>query len=190
MFLVSPALRSVCRDLSPSVIVPVRIAALRMRCGDSAALDVYNVHLVSNERLSPRAQLDVLRDSITPLKEAVSVVLGGLSVSDPGEGRLDLNTGRLIVDSPPLVDMLADFHEVIAQDSSRVQLRDVRPQLLSRLDRLFTSSPAASLVGGRASAHCTVGVLDRALPSDHTPIEGRFLLPQSSGRFRVPRWAL
>lgn len=147
-----------------------RIVALRMRGGDSVALDVHNIHLVPNERTPPRAQLELLRGSIAPLREAVSVLVGDLNVSAPGEGRLDLEIGRLTVDSSPLVDALgealADFREIIAQGYSRAQARDWRPRLSSRLDRMFTNSPTASLVGGRALARYCVGVLDRSGISD------------------------
>lgn len=194
VFLVSPALQALYSDFSVMTIVPGRIATLRLRGGTSAPLDVINVHLVQNERTPPRRQMRMLQESITPLREAVSLVIGDFNVSAPGECRLDMRTGRLHVDTSPLVDALgdalADMHEVVAQGYSRVQCRDGRPQLLSRLDRLFTNSPTSSLVGGCAFAHYHVGVLDRALPSDHAPLEGRFLPPRTAGRFRVPRWAL
>lgn len=61
---------------------------------------------------------------------------------------------------------------------------------MSRLDRVFTNPLAQTRVGGRAFAHYCVGVLDLALPSDHPPVEARFLPPRTIGRCKVPRWAL
>lgn len=39
-------------------------------------MGVLNVHLVPNEGFLPRTQLGMLRDSIAPLREAVSIVMG------------------------------------------------------------------------------------------------------------------
>lgn len=131
------------------------------------------------------------QNSISPLREAVTVAIGDIIMCSPGEGRLDLATGQLTVDNSSLVDLLGgpleDFQELAAQGCSGVQHRSGRPQPLVRIDRAFMDAPTQTLVGGRCLVLYCVGVVDRALPSGHAQLECRFLPGRAGRRFKVPR---
>lgn len=191
VFLVAPASVALYTSIVTEVVIPGRIAVLRMRGPEAPPLDIYNFHLVPNGLHSVPSQLHLLSASFSPLRAAITIVIVDVNVYAPGEGRLDLHTGRLSIDNSPLVDLVGDtfehFHEIVAQGYFRVQLRGGKPQLLSRIDRVFMKSPVQSLLGGRCFAQYCVAALDRALPSDHAPLEVRFLPPRTGGRFKVPR---
>lgn len=194
VFLVSLAVASLYVDRWVSVVVQGRITILRMRGDGVPPLDIVNLHLVPTGSQNIATQLRRLSAHVAPLRDAVTVAVGDANICAPGEGRLDLVIGHLAVDTSSLVNLMgkamADFDEIVAQGFSRVQRRGGQPQLLSRIDRVFTNSPIQGLMGGRCFAQYVVGVLDRALPSDHAPLEVRFLPPRSDERFRVPKWAL
>lgn len=98
-----------------------------MRGPAAPPLAVLSFNVVQLERLSVREKLRRVARSTTPLREVVTAAVEGLHICATGDRRLDLNSGRLAVDSSPLVDLLGDaledFHEVVAQGYSRVQLR-------------------------------------------------------------------
>lgn len=65
-----------------------------------------------------------------------------MNISGTAEGCLDVSTGRLSIDTSPLVDALVDafedFREIAAQGRSQVHLCGCRPQLLCCVDRGLT----------------------------------------------------
>lgn len=159
VFLLAPALLARYTAHSILTIVPGRIALLRLRGEGMVPLDIANLHLVSTGRLPVATQVRRLAGALAPLCDAVTIVIGDTNVCSPGEGRLDLITGRVAVDTSPLVDMLGDtlesFHEIMAQGFSRVQLRDGRPQLLSRASTGCSQTPTPKLWLGDGPLHTT-----------------------------------
>lgn len=189
--MVSPALSALYVDGHVSVIVLGRLAVLRMR--EALPLNIVNVHLFPIGPYSVAAQLRRLSEHMSSLREAVTVVRGHQHVFS--RRRATRHNGRTFVGRHLSVrdlpgGALKDFHEIVAQACSRAQHRRGRPKVLSRIDKVFTNTPAQSLMGGRCFAQYCAGVLDRTLPSDHAPQEVRFLPPRCGGRPKIPQWAL
>lgn len=65
-----------------------------------------------------------------------------------------------------------------------MQTRDGAPQLGLRIDNVYTNAPVQEVLGGGAMSTYTTPVLSTDLPSDHAPMEIRFLPPRV-GRRRV-----
>lgn len=97
-----------------------------------------------------RIQLCSLRDALSPLRIACTVIAGDLKRCAPGEGRLDLSDGSLPLDvsieSAVVGTTLLEDNEVVVSRHSRVQTRGGTPQLASRVDRALVNVRAEYIV--------------------------------------------
>lgn len=174
-------------------VVTGRIALVRLRSRTGPSIDVVNIHPFASPGQSRIQPVDRLTTHLTNMAFACTVLAGDLNCCAPGEGRYDIDAGRIHLDLSAETEVfgerLADFHEVVAAGYSRVQLRAGVPKLLLRIDRVLVNFPVQELMGGGVRARYTIPVDDRHLPSDHSPRELVIYPPTARRRPTIPRWA-
>lgn len=140
VFLLALAIVALHTSILTEVLVPGRIAVLRMRGPEAPPLDIYNLHLVPNGLHSVSSQLHLLSASFSPLRTAITIAIGDVNVCAPGEGRLDLHTGRLSIGNSSLVDLLG----TPSSTSIRSLHRDTLESSCAEENRSFCRGSAGS----------------------------------------------
>lgn len=79
-------------------IVPCRIALARLRSPRGPTVDVVNLHSFPAQGWSQLQQVDQLRGPLSAMSVACTVLAGDLNCCAPGEGRYDLDAGRIHLD--------------------------------------------------------------------------------------------
>lgn len=86
-------------------------------------------------------------------------------------------------------DILQGYAEIVPSGYTRRQYRDGILDLVSRIDKMFSSLPTHLLLRHRASGGILRSIFDDSLPSDHAPISITLsdVVRQRAARL-VPRW--
>lgn len=146
---VSPRLRRIYPVACFDTVVQGRVGVLRLRGPDFPALDVANIHLVTDDGITAHESLRRLRAALLPTAYATTVLMGDFNIVTPSEGRLDVVSGAVrharSGDAELFLDVFADYHEVIAEGYSRQQFRDGEPHQYARLDHVYTNSHVSGL---------------------------------------------
>lgn len=98
MILISPLILAHYPERSFESVVFGRIAIARMRGLHTSPLDICAVHFVASPSVARRQQFPRLANALAPLGDSCTILAGGHIFCAPGEGRLDLSEGSLLLD--------------------------------------------------------------------------------------------
>lgn len=113
VFAVSPRLRSLYPEVDLDPVVVGRVGVLRLRRPDSLALNLANIHLVSDAGVSSQESLRRLCAALLPMVRATTVLIGHFNFVSSAEGGLDVASGEVrhsrSIEAERFLEAFADF---------------------------------------------------------------------------------